>query len=81
MVSLEEIQTIKNQENHGSGSDREICHKDVSNKCRLCGTRRKCSAHNDWLQYVSTERVQEKTQQRMFEHPLSLMQEAWSKSM
>ena len=37
-----------------------------------CG---KCSAHSEWLQYVSTERVQEKTR------PLGLMQEVWSKSM
>ena len=44
----------------------------------LCG---ECSAHSEWLQYVSTEGVQEKTQQGMFEHPLDLMQEVWSKSM
>ena len=61
MVNLEEMQTIKNQENHGTGkwkfetgnrklvvnstganlntnSVRKMYHKDVSNKCSLCGT-------------------------------------------
>ena len=45
----------------------------------MWNTRGKCSAHSAWLQYVSTERVQEKTQYGMFEHPLGLMQEVWSK--
>ena len=44
----------------------------------ICG---ECSIHSEWLQYVSTERVQEKTREGMFEHPLGLMQEVWSKSM
>ena len=43
-----------------------------------CG---ECSAHSDWLQNISTERVQDKTQKGMFEHPLGLLQEVWSKSM
>ena len=48
-------------------------HKDVSNKCRLCGT----YVEN----VVSTERVQEKTRQGIREHPLGLMQEVLTKSM
>ena len=45
-----------------TNSVRKIYHKDVSNKFQImwntCG---KCSAHSEWLQYVSTERAQEKT--------------------
>ena len=40
-----------------------------------------CSAHSEWLQYVTTERVREKARLGMFEYPLGLMQEVWSKSM
>ena len=43
-------------------SVRNVYHKDFSNKCKLgwnkCG---QYSAPTEWLQYVSTERVQEKT--------------------
>ena len=43
-----------------------------------CG---ECSAHSEWLQYISTERVLEKTRSGMFKRPLGFMQEVWSKSM
>ena len=46
----------------------------------MWNTCRECSAYSEWLRHVSTERVQDKTQQGMFEHPSSPMQEVGSKS-
>ena len=42
-----------------------------------CG---ECSAHSEWLQYVSTEKLQEKTREGMFENPLGFTQELQSKN-
>ena len=55
-VETETLLSVAQEQALNTHSVRKNYDKNVSHKCRLC------SAHSEWLQYVSTERVKEHTQ-------------------
>ena len=62
------------EQSWNTNSVRKIYHKDVSNKCGLC------ERHVENVLHIVSACTM-LAQKGMFEHPLGLMQELWSKSM